>query len=123
MEARQPRLLPAAAGVLPDHPPRAVVLITTADDGGYFVDVKVLKEPGRPARAVPPPPARPTYRLVPTVERQFEVVTGEVFDAAWIPVGRDHKLEQCILDRLARMDISTPCARPEGSPPGMTFSV
>ncbi len=89
---------------------RAVVLIMTANDGGYFVDVKVLKEledlPA-PSRATA---GEATYRVVPTVERQFEIVAGDVFDPAWIPIGRDHKLEQCILDRLAKMDISTtPC--------------
>lgn len=88
---------------------RAIVLVTTADDGGYFVDVKVLKE----LEDLPAPSrstvGEATYRMVPTVERQFEVVSGDVFDPAWIPVGRDHKLEQCILDRLARMDVSIPC--------------
>jgi hypothetical protein len=83
---------------------RAIVTITTADDGGYFVDVKVLKEledlPA-PSRATA---GEATFRLVPTVERQFEVVSGEVFDPTWIPAGRDTKLEQVILDRLARMD-------------------
>lgn len=88
---------------------RAVVHITTANDGGYFVDVKVLKEledlPA-PSRSTA---GEATYRMVPTVERQYEIVAGDVFDPAWIPLGRDHKLEQCILDRLSRMDISTPC--------------
>lgn len=88
---------------------RAIVLITTADDGGYFVDVKVLKEledlPA-PFRATA---GEATYRMVPTIERQFEVVAGDVFDPAWIPIGRDVKLEQIILDRLARMDVCTPC--------------
>ena len=88
---------------------RAVVVITTADDGGYFVDVKVLKEledlPG-PIRATA---GEATFRLVPTIERQFEVVSGDVFEAGWIPYGRDGKLEQVILDRLARMDLTTPC--------------
>ena len=84
---------------------RAVVVITTADDGGYFVDVKVLKELEDLAAPSRPTAGEATYRLVPTVQRQFEVVTGEVFDSAWIPIGRDHKLEQVILDRLAHMDL------------------
>lgn len=87
---------------------RAIVLITTADDGGYFVDVKVLKELEDlpfPARATA---GEATYRLVPTVERQYEVVAGDVFDPAWIPVGRDVHLEQIILDRLSCMDVTTP---------------
>ena len=84
---------------------RAVVVITTADDGGYFVDVKVLKELEDLAAPTRPTAGEATYRLVPTVQRQFEVVAGEVFDSAWIPIGRDPKLEQVILDRLARMDL------------------
>ena len=81
------------------------MVITTADDGGYFVDVKVLKELEDLAAPTRPTAGEATYRLVPTVQRQFEVVAGEVFDSAWIPIGRDHKLEQVILDRLARMDL------------------
>jgi hypothetical protein len=88
---------------------RAIVLVTTADDGGYFVDVKVLKELEDlpvPSRATA---GEATYRLVPTIERQFEVVAGDVYEHAWIPIGRDAKLEQVILDRLSRMDLTAPC--------------
>jgi hypothetical protein len=46
--------------------------------------------------------------MVPTVERQYEVVAGEIFDAGWIPIGRDAKLEQVILERLACMDEACP---------------
>ncbi|MFO0881209.1 MAG: hypothetical protein U0840_28120 [Gemmataceae bacterium] len=88
---------------------RAIVLITTADDGGYFVDVKVLKELEDLPAPVRATTGDATYRMVPTVERQYEVVAGDVFDPAWIPMGRDTKLEQVILERLARMDLTTPC--------------
>ncbi|MFM7151986.1 MAG: hypothetical protein ACKO23_19335 [Gemmataceae bacterium] len=85
---------------------RSIVVITTADDGGYFVDVKVLKE----LEDMPVPfrltAGEATYRMLPTVERQYEVVTGEILDPSWIPIGRDVKLEQVILKRLSRMDLS-----------------
>lgn len=88
---------------------RAIVVISTADDGGYFVDVKVLKELEDlpvPARVTA---GEATYRLMSTVERQYEVVAGDIFEPMWIPIGRDVKLEQVILDRLARMDHVVPC--------------
>jgi hypothetical protein len=88
---------------------RAIVLVTTADDGGYFIDVRVLKELEDvpiPARATA---GEATFRMLPTVERQYEVVAGDVYSTSWIPIGRDAKLEQVILDRLARMDLTAPC--------------
>ena len=89
---------------------RAVVRITTADDGGYFLDVKVFREledlPA-PTRATA---GEATYRLESTVQRQNDVIDVVVTDTGWIPLGRDCKLEQVILERLARMDHT--CARP-----------
>jgi hypothetical protein len=87
---------------------RAVVVITTAEDGGYFIDLKVYKELQdlpRPVRAMA---GDATFRIEQTVQRQFEVVEPEVFEAAWIPIGRDCKLEQVILDRLACLDAAGP---------------
>ncbi len=80
---------------------RCIVLITTADDGGYYIDVKVLKE-----LEDLPTPTRQTagaafFRINPTVERQFEVIETPTYDPMWIPIGRDYKLEQVILQRLA----------------------
>jgi hypothetical protein len=88
---------------------RAIVVITTADDGGYFIDVKVYKELEdlpRPTRATA---GDATFRLESTVQRQFEVIEADLFEPAWIPIGRDCKLEQCILDRLSRFDAAVPC--------------
>jgi hypothetical protein len=87
---------------------RAVVVITTAEDGGYFIDLKVYKElldTPRPSRATA---GDATFRIEQTVQRQFEVVEPELFEASWIPIGRDCKLEQCILDRLSHLDCSEP---------------
>lgn len=85
---------------------RCIVLITTADDGGYFIDVKVLKE-----LEDLPAPMRATagaasFRMNSTIERQFEVIEQPVFEANWIPIGRDFKLEQVILERLAHCNFN-----------------
>lgn len=85
---------------------RAVLVITTAEDGGYFLDLKVYKELAdlpRPSRATA---GDATFRIEDTVQRQFEVIGPELVDVGWIPIGRDCKLEQCILDRLSRLDCS-----------------
>lgn len=85
---------------------RAIVVITTAEDGGYFLDVKVFKELEdlpRPERASAGDAA---FRMESTVQRQFEVFEPDFFESVWIPIGRDCKLEQCILDRLSRLDVS-----------------
>jgi hypothetical protein len=87
---------------------RCIVVITTADDGGYFIDVKVLKEledVDRPSRSESGPAV---FYPVSTIERQSDVITGEIYETHWIPIGRDHKLEQVILDRIAHFDLSEP---------------
>lgn len=88
---------------------RAIVVITTAEDGGYFLDVKVYKELEDLSRPVRATASDATFRIESTVQRQFEIVEPELFENAWIPIGRDCKLEQCILDRLSRLDVSEPC--------------
>jgi hypothetical protein len=83
---------------------RAIVLITTADDGGYFIDVKVLKEEEdleSPLRATA---GTANFRITPTLERQFEVVEPTLFEYRWIPIGRDYKLEQVLLERIAHLE-------------------
>ena len=96
---------------------RCIVLITTADDGGYFIDVKVLKE-----LEDLPAPMRATagaasFRMNSTIERQFEVIEQPVFESNWIPIGRDFKLEQVILERLAHCNFNDlPCPKPISGP-------
>jgi hypothetical protein len=90
---------------------RCIVVITTADDGGYYIDVKVLKE-----LEDLPTPMRATagassFRMNSTIERQFEVIEQPIYEPNWIPIGRDLKLEQVILERLAHCnfnDVSQP---------------
>jgi hypothetical protein len=79
---------------------RAEVRIDAAADGGFFVQVTVYKE-----LEDLPQPLRSTagaaiFRGDHTVERQFEVIDPTVFEAGWIPLGRDIPLEQAILLRL-----------------------
>lgn len=85
---------------------RAIVRITVADNGGYFIDVKVLKE----LEDVPTPTqytaGAATFMNRPTVERQYEVVEPDQYESNWIPIGRDYKLEQVILSRIAQFDIT-----------------
>ncbi len=98
---------------------RCILLISTADDGGYYIDVKVLKE-----LEDLPAPLRATagsasFNMVSTIERQFEVIEQPVYEPSWIPIGRDYKLEQVILERLAHCDFKS-LPKPEtifGPPP------
>jgi hypothetical protein len=80
---------------------RAVLTILAADDGGYFVDLKVYKEledlPA-PARTLG---AAASFRSSSTIERQYDVVDPNVVDISWIPVGRDTEFEQFVLRKLA----------------------
>jgi hypothetical protein len=91
---------------------RAVVLLSAAADGGYFVDVKIYRE----LEDLPVPTrttaAAASFRSLTTIERQFEVVDSSTFEPLWIPIGRDTKLEQALLERIAHFDLSS-CPRAE----------
>jgi hypothetical protein len=79
----------------------AVAQIEVANDGGFFVDVKVYKEledVPRPTRATAPVAAFRSDNTV--VERQREVIETVTPDSNWIPIGRDAKMEQAILQEL-----------------------
>lgn len=83
---------------------RAMIDITTGQDGGYFVDVRVyreLEDLAAPSRATA---GEATYRLVPTIERANTVLDPAQAEATWIPMGRDTPLEQVILERITRLD-------------------
>jgi hypothetical protein len=85
---------------------RCIVLITTADDGGYFIDVKVYKELEDLPVPVRATAGMASFRNPTTVERQFEVIEPAVFEYNWIPIGRDTKLEQVILQRIAQCNFN-----------------
>jgi len=81
---------------------RGEVLIRPANDGGYFISVKVYKELEdlpRPSRSTA---GAASFRSDNTVERQFEVIDPTVFESTWIPIGRDLPLEQVILQRIRK---------------------
>lgn len=94
---------------------RAIVLITTANDGGYFIDVKVLKELEDLPQPVRATAGVASFRLQPTIQREFEIIEPNIYQAGWIPIGRDLKLEQVILERIAQCDFNPPA---KAAPPG-----
>jgi hypothetical protein len=77
-----------------------VVKIDGANDGGFWVDVKVYKEledVDRPIRATAGAAA---FRSDPSVERQESVIEPVSLTGGWIPIGEDIPFEQLILGRL-----------------------
>lgn len=79
----------------------AVVKISPANDGGFWVDVKVFKEledVPRPSRST----AAAAFRTDSTIERQYEVIDPAATSEGWIPIGQDEKLEQLILQRIKK---------------------
>jgi hypothetical protein len=91
---------------------RGVVLIEPARDGGYWIDVKVYKELEDLEKPFNATAGAAVFRSDNTVERQFEVIDVASFESAWIPVGRDEKLEQAILERLACFEKPDPTVFP-----------
>jgi hypothetical protein len=98
---------------------RCVVMIQAADDGGFFVDVKVYRELEDLPQPVRQTAGGAIFRSDPPIDRQYEVVDATTYQPTWIPIGRDTCLEQVILDRIAHMSL-TECSRPdaEAVPPG-----
>jgi hypothetical protein len=81
---------------------RAFVLIQPADDGGFFVQVTVFKELEDLPQPIRATAGAAAFRSDNTVDRLTEVIDPAVFDAHWIPLGRDADLEQLILQRIRR---------------------
>lgn len=81
---------------------RASVLIQPADDGGFFIQVTVFKELEDLPRPTRETAGNASFRGDITVERQFEVIDPTVFESNWIPIGRDTKLEQVLLQKLKK---------------------
>jgi hypothetical protein len=59
---------------------------------------KELEDLDRPIRATA---GAAIFRADNLIERQSEVIDASVYEVMWIPVGRDEKLEQEILRRIA----------------------
>jgi hypothetical protein len=81
---------------------RAVVNIQRAEDGGFFIDVKVYRELEDLARPIRAAAGAASFRNDPTVERQYEVIDDSFFESNWIPNGRDYAFEQCLLRQITR---------------------
>jgi hypothetical protein len=85
---------------------RAIVLITIADDGGYFIDLKVFKELEDLPVPIRSTAGMATFQNPTTVERQFAIIEPPLYVPNWIPIGRDLKLEQVLLERIAHYNFS-----------------
>ncbi len=82
---------------------RCVALVQPAEDGGFFVDVKVFKELEDVPRPVRQTAGAAAFRSDTTVERTFEVIDPSISGpSAWIPIGRDLALEQLILQQIKK---------------------
>ena len=81
---------------------RAFVLIQPADDGGFFIQVQVLKELEDLPRPVRATAGAAAFRSDNTVDRQFEVIDPVFLESNWIPKGRDACLEELILQRIKK---------------------
>jgi hypothetical protein len=81
---------------------RAIVNIEPANDGGFFIGVKVFKELEDLPRPVRATAGSASFRSDNTVERQFQVIDPTVFESQWIPLGEDAKFEQLILQRIKK---------------------
>lgn len=81
---------------------RALVLIQPADDGGFFIQVTVLKELEDLPRPVRATAGAAAFRSDNTVDRQFEVIDPVFVESNWIPKGRNECLEEVILQRIKK---------------------
>jgi hypothetical protein len=81
---------------------RAVLLIHPAENGGFFIQVTVYKELEDLARPIRATAGVAVFRTEGTVERQYEVIDPTRYETSWIPIGRDTKLEQVILQQLKK---------------------
>jgi hypothetical protein len=81
---------------------RAFLQIEPANDGGYFISVRVFKELEDLPRPVRATAGAASFRSDNTVERQFEVIDPTVYESQWIPLGEDTKFEQLILQRIKK---------------------
>jgi hypothetical protein len=79
---------------------RAVVKIQPAGQtGGFFITLAVYKELEdlpRPTRST----SSAIFRVENNVARQYTVVDPTIYEAAWLPKGRDTEVEQILLRNL-----------------------
>lgn len=81
---------------------RAEVLVQPTDGGGYHVHVVVLRELEDVYKPVKATAGAAVFRTDATVDRVYEVVTPDVVDTKWIPLGREPYLEHQIVSKIER---------------------
>jgi hypothetical protein len=79
---------------------RVIVLIQVANNGGFFVEVKVFKELEDLPNPTHASAGAAAFRSDNTVERQYAVIDATIFQSSWIPIGRNVPLEQAILQEI-----------------------
>jgi hypothetical protein len=79
---------------------RTSILIQPAENGGFFIHVTVRRELEDLARPTRELVGDAIFRTENNIARQYEVIDPTVFEATWIPKGRDVDLEQVILQRI-----------------------
>jgi hypothetical protein len=79
---------------------RVSIVIQPAQPTGFFVHVTVLKELEDLPRPTRQTSGAASFRTYNDVQRQFTVIDPTVFEASWIPKGRDVQVEQVLLQKL-----------------------
>jgi hypothetical protein len=87
---------------------RAIVLLMPAESGGYFVDVKVFREEEDLPKPAGSRSGVASFQGDISIDRRNIVVDEGTPEGNWIPLGRDPKLEQVILQRLRKSPIEAP---------------
>ncbi len=87
---------------------RAIVLMQAAENGGYFIDVKVFREEEDLARPTAARAGVATFQGDISINPQAIVVNEASPEGNWIPLGREKNLEQVILQRLRKAPIEVP---------------
>jgi hypothetical protein len=80
----------------------AIALVRAAESGGYFVDVKVFKDLEDLPRPTAVRAGSAAFQGDVIVDRGAIVIDEAYSEPGWIPIGRDVKLEQVILQRLRK---------------------
>jgi hypothetical protein len=79
---------------------RATVLIQPSQMGGCFITVTVYKELEDLPKPVRSTAGGAIFRTDNNIDRQYIVVDPTIFEASWIPKGRDPDVEQQLLQKL-----------------------
>lgn len=78
---------------------RAIVNVTPAE-GGYYINVEVIKELEDVPTSPGATPAAATFQQSNPLRRDFDLVVGQSAPQGWILLGRDQLLESAILSDM-----------------------